>query len=132
MGQGYLNYCVEKEVIETKSAEFLRGRSFENAVVLCEEVQNFTENDLEMLLTRLGKGTSYLLTGDWKQNDMRGNSGLQPTIDLINKTVEEQPDYMTDEDLDNLQNLVGSVTFMPEDCVRDGITRSFVKMYYYQ
>lgn len=132
MGQGYLNYCVEKEIIETKSAEFLRGRSFENAVCLCEEVQNFTESDLEMLLTRLGKGTSYLLTGDWKQNDMRGNSGLQATIDLINKTIDSQPDFMTDEDLDNLQNLIGSVTFMPEDCVRDGVTRSLVKMYYYQ
>jgi phosphate starvation-inducible protein PhoH len=131
MGAGYLNYCLEKELIEYKSAEYMRGRSFENVVVLSEEVQNFTGDDLEMLLTRLGKGTTYLMTGDGKQNDMRGNSGLEQTIALIDRMVEEQPDYLTDEDLDNLQNLVGSVTFMPEDCVRDGITKSFVKMYYY-
>lgn len=131
MGQGYLNYCLEKELIEYKSAEYMRGRSFENVVVLSEEVQNFTGDDLEMLLTRLGKGTTYLMTGDGKQNDMRGNSGLEQTIDLINRMIDEQPDYLTDEDLDNLQNLVGSVTFVPDDCVRDGITRSFVKMYYH-
>lgn len=131
MGQGYLNYCLEKELIEYKSAEYMRGRSFENVVVLSEEVQNFSADDMEMLLTRLGKGTTYLMTGDGKQNDMRGNSGLEKTIDLINRMVDEQPDYLTDEDLDNLQNLVGSVTFLPEDCVRDGITRSFVKMYYH-
>jgi phosphate starvation-inducible protein PhoH len=132
MGAGYLNYCLEKELIEYKSAEYMRGRSFENVAILAEEVQNFTADDLEMLLTRLGKGTTYLMTGDGKQNDMRGMSGLTSTISLIDKTVEDQPEYMTDEDLGNLQNLVASVTFMPEDCVRDGITRSFVKMYYYQ
>jgi phosphate starvation-inducible protein PhoH len=132
MGQGYLNYCLEKELIELKSAEFLRGRSFENAIIVGEEIQNFAADDLEMLLTRLGKGTTYLMTGDGKQNDMRGNSGLEQTIALINRMVEEQPDYLSDEDLDNLSNFVGSVTFTPEDCVRDGITKAFVKMYYYQ
>jgi phosphate starvation-inducible PhoH-like protein len=131
MGQGYLNYCLEKELIEYKSAEYMRGRSFENVVVLSEEVQNFSKDDLEMLLTRLGKGTTYLMTGDGKQHDMRGNSGLEQTISLINRMVDEQPEYLDDEDLDNLQNLVGNVTFLPCDCVRDGITRSFVKMYYH-
>lgn len=132
MGQGYLNYCLEKELIELKSAEFLRGRSFEMSAILSEECQNFTADDLEMLLTRLGKGTTYLMTGDMKQHDLGGRSGLEETIALIDRVVEEQPEYLSDEDLDNLSNLVGSVTFTPEDCVRDGITKAFVKMYYYQ
>lgn len=131
MGQGFLTYCLNNDLIEYKSAEYMRGRSFENVVVLSEECQNFSADDLEMLLTRLGKGTTYLMTGDVKQNDMRGNSGLEETIALINRMVKEQPDYLTDEDLDNLQHLIASVTFTPDDCVRDGITRSFVKMYHY-
>jgi phosphate starvation-inducible PhoH-like protein len=131
MGAGFMNYCLRNELIEYKSAEYMRGRSFENVAILAEEVQNFDASDMEMLLTRLGKGTTYLMTGDGKQNDMRGNSGLEQTIALINRMVDEQPDYLSDEDLDNLQNLVGSVTFLPGDCVRDGITRSFVKMYYH-
>lgn len=131
MGQGYLTYCLEKELIELKSAEYMRGRSFENVAIIAEECQNFTADDLEMLLTRLGKGTTYVMTGDAKQNDLRGMSGLQTTLALIEKTLADEPEYMTDEDLDNLA-LIGSVTFMPEDCVRDGVTRSLVKMYYYQ
>ena len=130
MGQGYLNYCVEKELIELKSGEYLRGRSFQDCVVLVEEAQNFTHSDMEMVLTRMGNESTLILTGDTKQNDLRGASGLGTTIDLINKMIYEQPDYMADEDLASLENLVGSVEFLPEDCVRSGLTRAFVKMYY--
>jgi phosphate starvation-inducible protein PhoH len=130
MGHGFLTYCLEKELIELKSAEYIRGRSFENVCIIAEECQNFTADDLEMLLTRLGNGTTYLMTGDAKQNDLKGMSGLQSTLAMIEKTLADEPEYMTDEDLDNLA-LIGSVTFMPEDCVRSGVTRSLVKMYYY-
>ena len=130
MGQGYLNYCVEKELVELKSGEYLRGRSFESCVVLVEEAQNFTHSDMEMMLSRMGKDSTLMLTGDTKQNDLKGASGLGTTIALINKMIAEQPEYLSDEDLNSLENLVGSVEFMPEDCVRSGLTRAFVKMYY--
>lgn len=130
MGHGYLNYCVEKELVELKSGEYLRGRSFESCVVLVEEAQNFTDSDLEMVLSRMGKDSTLLLTGDTKQNDLKGASGLGTTIALINKMVATQPDYLSDEDIDALDKLVGTVEFQPEDCVRSGLTRAFVKMYY--
>lgn len=130
MGQGYLTYCVDKELIELKSGEYLRGRSFERACVLVEEGQNFTDSDLEMVLTRMGKDSMLLLTGDTKQNDLRGASGFGTTISLINKMVESQPDYLNDEDIAALESLVGCVEFTPEDVVRSGLTRAFVKMYY--
>lgn len=130
MGHGYLNYCVEKELIELKSGEYLRGRSFENCVVLAEESQNFTDSDFEMVLTRMGKDSTLLLTGDTKQNDLRGASGLGTTIGLINKMIATQPDYLSDDDLDSLEKLVGCVEFTPDDVVRSGLTRAFVKMYY--
>lgn len=131
LGAGYMQYCVEKEIIQIKSGEYLRGRSFENSVVLCEEAQNLTNDDLEMILTRLGKGSTYLLTGDFKQNDMKGCSGLNSTIARINSMVENKPEYLSDEDIDYLKHLTGNVNFMPEDCVRDPLTRALVKMYYY-
>lgn len=131
MGAGHLKYCLDKGEVELKSGEYLRGRSFENAVVLVEESQNFTSDDLEMVLTRLGKNCTFLMTGDQKQNDLRGQSGLSDTINLINKTIQDQPEYLDDDDLTNLENFIAEVQFMPEDCVRDGITKALVKMYYH-
>jgi phosphate starvation-inducible PhoH-like protein len=132
MGEGFLKYCREKEQITLNSMEYLRGRSLERCIVISEESQNMTEEDFEMLLSRMGENSTLILTGDFRQNDMKGKSGLHSTIDLIAKTLEDQPDYMLDEDLDQLENNVGVVVFTPEDCVRDGLTRAFVKMYHYK
>jgi phosphate starvation-inducible PhoH-like protein len=130
MGEGFLSYCLEKEKVELKSCEFLRGRSLEGCVAIVEESQNLTKEDLEMILTRLGKDCTLLLTGDFKQNDLRGQSGLQYTINLLNEMQDKEPGYMLDDDLDALNKFVGEVTFTPDDVVRSGLTRAFVRMYY--
>ncbi len=130
MGHGFMNYCVEHGEIELKSGEYLRGRSFEDCVVLVEEAQGFTDSDLEMVLTRLGNNCTFIFTGDQKQHDLRGVSGLKTTIELINNVIDEQPNYLSDEDLACMEDLIGVVQFMPEDCVRSGLTKAFVKMYY--
>lgn len=130
LGDGFLKYCIERKKIQLKSGEFLRGRSFESCAVISEESQNFTASDMEMMLTRLGDNATLLFTGDEKQNDLKGASGLLSTINLIEKMVEDEPEYLDNEDLDCLEHFIGSVRFMPEDCVRSGLTRAFVKMYY--
>lgn len=130
MGKGHVAHCLDHKEIELKSGEYLRGRSFEDSVVLIEEAQNFTKEDLEMVLTRLGKNCTFILTGDTKQNDLKGASGMDYTIGLIDRMVEAAPNYLSQEDINNLQGLVGGVEFTPDDCVRDGLTKAFVKMYY--
>lgn len=130
LGAGYMGYCLEKLIIEMKPVEYLRGTSFEDCVVICEEVQNFTDEEFEMLLTRIGNNCTLILTGDQKQHDMRGTSALESTLALIESMMKTQPDYLTDEDLDEMDKNIGIVRFLPEDVVRSGLTRAFVKMYY--
>lgn len=130
MGHGFLQYCLEKEVIEMKPTEYLRGMSFEDSIVLAEEVQNFTKEEMEMMLTRLGKNCTIIFTGDTKQHDLKGVSGLEQTVALLNKVAAGAPHYLTKEDLDELDDGVGMVQFMPEDVVRSGLTKAFVKIYY--
>jgi len=130
MGSGFLSYCLEKKKIEMKAVEYLRGYSFEDCIVIVEESQNFTREDMEMVLTRLGKNATIILTGDEKQHDLRGVSGLEQTVQLIENTLADEPDYMKDEDLDAIENKFGVVTFTPDDVMRSGLTRAFVKMYY--
>lgn len=131
LGKGYTNYCLEKGIIEMKAVEYLRGSSFEKIAVITEESQNFTEEQFEMLITRIGAGTRMYITGDTKQNDLKGESGLQKTIDLLDRMLQTQPEYLDDEDLDNMDDGYGHVEFKPVDVVRDDITRAFVKMYYH-
>jgi phosphate starvation-inducible PhoH-like protein len=131
LGKGFTRYCLEKKVIEMIPAEYLRGMSFEDCFVLVEEAQNFTHDEMEMVLTRLGENCQLVFTGDEKQNDLKVSSGLKTTIDLINRTLQTHPEYMDHEDLDALDDEIGVVQFKPEDVVRSGLTRAFVKLYYH-
>lgn len=132
LGKGQVQYMLEKKIIEMKPAEYLRGMSLENCFVLVEEAQNFTHEEFETCLTRLGENCQMVFTGDTRQNDLKTASGLKTTADLIAKMLAEQPDYMTDEDLDQLEAGFGVVQFTPSDVVRHGLTKAFVTMYYHQ
>ena len=131
LGQGALQYMTEKKVIEMKAVEYLRGMSFENCLVICEECQGFTVEELEMTLTRLGENCTIIFTGDQKQNDLKGMSGLQKTLDMFNYAMTDTPDFLEDADLDEIESGIGIVQFMPADVVRSGLTRAFVKLYFH-
>ena len=131
LGKGFTTYCLEKKVIEMVPTEYLRGMSFENCFVLVEEAQNFDHSDMEMVLTRLGENTQMVFTGDTKQNDLKTESGLKTAVALIERMLQTHPEYMDSEDIDALDASVGVVRFTPEDVVRSGLTRAFVKMYYH-
>lgn len=131
MGRGFLTYCTNNKIVEMQSVEHIRGMSIENAFVIVEESQNLTAGDLEAILTRVGEGSQFVFTGDHKQNDLKGNSGLLHTINLVLSTLKDEPEYLTDEDLDCLEENIGIITFLPEDVVRSGLCRVLVKMYYH-
>lgn len=131
LGAGFMKYCLEKEVIEMKPVEYLRGMSFENCMVIAEEVQNFTADEMEMMLTRIGEGCTIVFTGDQKQHDLRGISGLEETVKLLDHITMSHPSYLSHSDIDEIDDGIGIVRFTPEDVIRSGLTRAFVKMYYH-
>jgi phosphate starvation-inducible PhoH-like protein len=59
------------ENIELVSLSHFRGRTFENACVIIDEFQNLTKQQLGMVLSRLGKGSTMILTGDPQQIDLK-------------------------------------------------------------
>lgn len=131
LGKGFTSYCLEHKTIEMLSLEHMRGMSISNAFILVEESQNLTKEEIEMIVTRIGENTQIAFTGDDKQKDLRTN-GLSDTINMFETALEQQPDYLDDEDLDELEVNIGIVDFSPEDVVRSGICKSLVKLYYYQ
>jgi phosphate starvation-inducible PhoH-like protein len=123
------NYFENKK-IEMLPSEYARGNSFENCVVIAEEAQNYTASEFETMFTRLGDGCQMIFTGDTKQHDLHGQSGMKATMALIERMRNTQPDYLNDEDMDHIDNDIGVVEFKPQDVVRHGLTRALVKMYY--
>ena len=70
-------HMVTDEIIEICPLAFMRGRTFKNAYIIADEMQNATPNQMKMLLTRIGEGSRILVTGDVKQTDRRvGDNGL--------------------------------------------------------
>ena len=80
-------------VIEISPLAFMRGRTFKNAWIVADEMQNATPNQMKMLLTRIGQGSRILVTGDVEQTDRTHvNNGL---LDLAAKLRSRQSHGLT-------------------------------------
>lgn len=64
-----VKYALEKANIQFKSLNFIRGRSIQNAIVLIDEAQNLTPQQLKTILTRCGKNTKMVCLGNLAQID---------------------------------------------------------------
>ena len=73
---------IEEGVIETSPLAYMRGRTFKNAIVIADEMQNATPSQMKMLLTRLGTGSKMVVTGDLQQADRPNNNGLLEFLSL--------------------------------------------------
>ncbi len=75
----------ERREIEVAPLAFMRGRTLKNAFVIIDEAQNATIAQMKMVLTRLGRGSRMVVTGDPSQTDLPLNtrSGLAHAIDLL-------------------------------------------------
>lgn len=80
---------IEKQVIEIAPLAYMRGRTLNNSFVILDESQNTTREQMKMFLTRIGFGSTAVITGDPSQIDLpRGvGSGLQHATEVL-KDVE--------------------------------------------
>ena len=67
---------LEEGVIEISPLAYMRGRTFKNAYIIADEMQNATVNQMKMLLTRLGENSKMVVTGDLAQADRLNDNGL--------------------------------------------------------
>ena len=74
---------LEEGVIEISPLAYMRGRTFKNAYIVADEMQNATVNQMKMLLTRLGEGSKMVVTGDLAQADRVSDNGLINFCNLL-------------------------------------------------
>jgi phosphate starvation-inducible PhoH-like protein len=77
-----INTMLEDGIIEISPLAYMRGRTFKNAYIVADEMQNATQNQMKMLLTRLGENSKMVVTGDLAQADRLKDNGL---IDFTQK-----------------------------------------------
>ena len=78
---------VERNVIEIAPLAFMRGRTLNEACIILDEAQNTTVEQMKMFLTRIGFGSTAVITGDITQTDLPPGkrSGLRHVIDILSK-----------------------------------------------
>jgi phosphate starvation-inducible PhoH-like protein len=85
LGFETVNKYIERNVIEVAPLAFMRGRTLNNAFIILDEAQNTTREQMKMFLTRIGFGSTAVITGDATQIDLpRGvHSGLTHASNLL-------------------------------------------------
>ena len=107
---------IEDKIIEICPLAYTRGRTFNNAWIIADECQNTTPIQMKMLLTRIGQGSTMVITGDLAQSDLHGMNGLQ---DLIRRL--DMYDTYTDK--------IARVHFGMEDIVRHPVIKDVLNLY---
>jgi phosphate starvation-inducible PhoH-like protein len=81
-----LQDMMEKRVIQIAPLAFMRGRTLSDAVVILDEAQNTTPQQIRMFLTRMGWNTKMIITGDMTQVDLpkQQTSGLKEALHILN------------------------------------------------
>lgn len=81
LGKSFVEYCIKSGDIEPIPLAYMRGRTFENSVVLLTEAQNTTPTQMKLILSRIGENCQYIVEGDISQKDIKGKSGMEDAIE---------------------------------------------------
>lgn len=100
-------------LLEFHSSSFLRGATFDNAIVIVDECQNFTFSELSTIATRIGNNTKLIICGDGAQNDLITDkndvSGFRDFL-AVSKSMSEFRHFK----------------FTTDDIVRSGFVKAFI------
>ena len=107
---------IKQENIEICPLAFMRGRTFENAIIIADEMQNSTESQMKMILTRISFDSKLIINGDLNQSDNNRN-GLK---DFLSK-------YKLSND-DNKSN-IKIIEFMNDNIQRHPIIETILNIY---
>ena len=109
-----ISKLLDREKIEIAPLAFMRGRTLSNSYIILDEAQNTTPMQMKMFLTRLGKDSKMVITGDLTQVDLpkKGSSGLYEALEVTSSIKQ-----------------VRQIQFDSKDVVRHPIVNQIVENY---
>jgi len=112
---------LKDNTIEISPLAFMRGRTFKNAFIIADEMQNCSPNQMLMLLTRLGENSKLVITGDLNQCD-KENSGLKDLIERLHLYYYPKIKLMKKDN-------IGMIEFNSDDVLRSEMVSKILKIY---
>lgn len=114
MGFEVVGKLIERHVIEVAPLAYMRGRTLNNSFIILDESQNTTREQMKMFLTRIGFGSTAVITGDPTQVDLpRGHpSGLRHAVEVLSQVPG-----------------ISFTHFDPKDVVRHPLVQRIVEAY---
>lgn len=114
LGKGAVDCHLKNGNIMVKPLQYLRGSTFENALVILDEAQNTTPKQMELFLTRIGENCRVVINGDLAQQDTAGVSGLRDAILKLHPLQSKD---------------IAFSVFTPSDIVRHDVVRQVLSVY---
>jgi len=101
LGFEKVDKLIEKNVIEVAPLAYMRGRTLNDSFIIMDEAQNTTVEQMKMFLTRLGFGSTAVVTGDITQIDLPGHqkSGLKHVIEVLQGVKEIRFSFFESKDV---------------------------------
>ena len=117
--QSEIDFYLKENIIEICPLGFIQGRTFKNSVIIADEMQNSSESQMFMLLTRLGKKSKMIINGDL--NQIKTNNGLEDLIDKLNLKYPSE--------LEKYKNSISLIQLNNNDIQRHEIIKKIIELY---
>lgn len=115
MSPAEVTHMLEEKTIEISPLGYMRGRTFKNTWIVADEMQNSTQNQMKMLLTRLGENSRMVITGDLDQHDRVGE--INGLYDFLGKFRGCR------------SNSISSIEFEMGDIEREEVVKEILEIY---
>ena len=103
------------EILEIQPLAYIRGKSIDNSILIMEEAQNMSPNQMKTLLTRIGENSKFIISGDLDQSDRYKNITQSGLYDAIKKHI-------------NIPE-IGIIEFSNDDIVRNPVISKILANY---
>jgi len=103
----------QKGAINFETTSFLRGMTIDNSIIIVDECQNMTYQELNTIITRVGNNSRIIFCGDYRQSDLKYDDERSGIINFM-KILNKMPKYFT------------TIELSENDIVRSGLVKDYI------
>jgi len=103
----------EARLVEFMTTSYVRGLTWDNAIIVVDEVQNMSWHEIHSIMTRIGKDSRVIFTGDMTQTDLTNYKGDKSGMDQFIRVVKKMEEFAI-------------VYFTTDDIVRSSLVKSWI------